>query len=123
VYINIYITDIKIKSTLRAGNINCLRKFERRVLRATYGPKTADVTVQWRRHSSPNIIRVIKTRRMRWTGRGARMGHRRGASRVLVGRPDGQGPPGRPRRRWEDNIKTYLREEEWEHGLDSFGSG
>jgi len=123
IYIYIYLTDVKIKSTLRAGNVSCLREFESRVLRGKYGPKTAVVTGEWGRHSSPNIIRVIKTRRMRWAGRGVRMGHRRGASRVLVGRPDGQGPPGRPRCRWEDNIKMGLQEVGWEHGLDSFASG
>jgi hypothetical protein len=55
---------------------------------------------------SPNIIRVIKSRRMRWAGHVARIGNRRGAYKVLVGRPEGQKPLGRPRRRWEDNIKT-----------------
>jgi hypothetical protein len=93
------------------------------VLRRTSGPKTADVTGQWRRYSSPNVIRVIKSRRMRWAGRVARMGHRRGACRVLVGRPHVQRPRGRPRRSWEDNIKMNLQEEGWEHGLDSFGFG
>jgi hypothetical protein len=61
-------------------------------------------------YSSPNIVRVIKTRRMRWVGHVARMGEGRGAYRVLVGRPEGKRPLGRPRRRWEDNIKMDLRE-------------
>jgi hypothetical protein len=60
--------------------------------------------------SSPNIVRVIKSRRMRWAGHVARMGEGRGAYRVLVGRPEGERPLGRPRRRWEDNIKMDLRE-------------
>jgi hypothetical protein len=60
-------------------------------------------------YSSPNIVRVIKSRRMRWEGHVARMGERRGVYRVLVGRPEGKNPLGRPRRRWEDNIKMDLR--------------
>jgi hypothetical protein len=61
-------------------------------------------------YSSPNIVRVIKSRRMWWAGHVARMGERRGVYRVLVGRPEGKRPLGRPRRRWEDNIKMDLRE-------------
>jgi hypothetical protein len=61
-------------------------------------------------YSSPNIVRVIKSRRMRWAGHVARMGEGRGAYRVLVGRPKGKGPMGRSRRRWEDNIKMGLGE-------------
>jgi hypothetical protein len=57
---------------------------------------------------SPNIVRVIKSRRMRWVGHVARMGEGRGVYRVLVGRPEGERPLGRPRRRWEDNIKWTL---------------
>jgi hypothetical protein len=60
--------------------------------------------------SSPSIVRVIKARRMRWAGHVARMGEVRGAYKILVGRPEGKRPLGRPRRRWEDNIKTDLRE-------------
>jgi hypothetical protein len=74
--------------------------------------------------SSPNI-RVIKSRGMRWAGHVARMGERRGTYRVLVWKPGGKRPCGRPRRRWEDNIKMDLKEVEWEgvHGLDRYGSG
>jgi hypothetical protein len=61
-------------------------------------------------YPSPNIVRVIKSRRMRWEGHVARMGEGRGVYRFLVGRPEGKRPLGRPRRRWEDNIKTDLRE-------------
>jgi hypothetical protein len=61
-------------------------------------------------YSSPNIVRVIKSRRMRWAGHVACMGDGRGVYRVLVGRPEGKRPLGRPRRRWEYNIKLYIRE-------------
>jgi hypothetical protein len=65
-------------------------------------------------YSSPNIIRVIKSRRMIWTGHVARMGERRNAYRILVGKPEGKRPLGRPRRRWVDNIKMDLREVGWD---------
>jgi hypothetical protein len=61
-------------------------------------------------YSSHNIVRVIKSRRMRWAGHLARMGEGRGVYRILVGRPEGKRPLGRPRHRWEDNIKLSLRE-------------
>jgi len=95
-----------------------LRVFENRVLRRIFGPKRDEVTGEWRKlhneelnnlYSSPNIVRVIKSRRMRWAGRVARMGEGRGVYRVLVGEPDGRRPLGRPRRRWEDNIRMVLR--------------
>jgi hypothetical protein len=93
------------------------------VLRRIFGPKRDEVTGEWRRlhnkelyavYSSPNIIRVIKSRRLRWAGHVERMGERRGAYRALVGKPEGRRPRGRPGRRWEDNIKMDLREVEWE---------
>jgi hypothetical protein len=64
--------------------------------------------------SSLNIIRVIKSRRMRWVGHVAHTGERRGAYRVLVGRPEGKRPFGRSRSKWDDNIKTNLQEMGWE---------
>jgi len=64
-------------------------------------------------YSSPNIVRVIKSRRMRWAGHVASMEERRGVYRVLVGKPEGKRPPGRPRHRWEDNIKMDLQEVGW----------
>jgi hypothetical protein len=64
-------------------------------------------------YSSPSIIRMIKSRRMRWAGHVARMGEKRHADRILVGNPEGNRPLGRPRRRWVDNIKTDLREIGW----------
>jgi hypothetical protein len=97
--------------------------FENRVLRGIFWPKRDEATGEWRRlhneelndlYSSPNIIRVIKSRRMRWAGHVARMAETRGAYRILVGRPEGRRPLGRPRRRWEDNIKMNLREVGWE---------
>jgi transcription termination factor 2 len=61
-------------------------------------------------YSLPNIVRVVKSRRMRWAGHVARMGEERVAHRVLVGKPEGKRPLGRSRRRWEDNIKMDLQE-------------
>jgi hypothetical protein len=96
-----------------------LKVFENRVLRRIFGPKRDEVTGGWRKlhneevhglYSSPSIVRVIKARRMRWAGHVARMGEVRGAYSILVGRPEGRRPLGRPRRRWEDNIKNDLRE-------------
>ena len=89
-----------------------LRVFENRVLRRIFGPKRDEVTREWRKlrdelndlYSSPNIVRVIKSRRIRWAGHVARMGERRGGYRVLVRKPEGKRPLGRPRRRWKDNI-------------------
>jgi hypothetical protein len=72
-------------------------------------------------YSSPNII--IKSRRMRWTGNAARMEEIRNRCKVLVEKPEGKGPLGGPRRRWEDNIKMDLREKGLGFGLDSCGSG
>ena len=61
-------------------------------------------------HSLPNIVLVVKSRRMRWAGHVSRMGEGRGVYRVLVGKPEGKRPMGRPRRRWENNIKMDLQE-------------
>ena len=77
------------------------------------------MTGEWRKlhneelndlYSLPNIVRVVKSRRMRWAGHVARMGEDRGVHRVLVGKPEGKRPLGIPRRRWEDNIKMDLQE-------------
>jgi hypothetical protein len=96
-----------------------LRVFENRVLRSVFGPKRDKVTGEWRKlhkeelrdlYSIPNIVRVVKLRRMRWAGHVARTGEWRGVHRVLVGKPKGKRSLGRPRRRWEDNIKMYLQE-------------
>ena len=83
------------------------------------GPRRDEVTGEWRRlhneklnglYSAPNIVRVIKSRRMRWDGHVARMGEERGAYKVLVGKPEGKRPLGRPTRRWVDNIRMDLQE-------------
>ena len=69
-------------------------------------------------------MRVIKSKRMRWAGHVTRMGERRGVNSVLVGKPDGKRPLGRPRRRWEDDMKMDLQEVGcWGYGLDGAGSG
>ena len=99
-----------------------LRVFENRVLRKIFGPKRDKVTGEWKKlhneelndlYSSPNIFRVIKSRRMRWAGHVVVMGERRDVYRVLVGKPEGQRPLGRPRHRWEDKIKMDLQEVGW----------
>ncbi|KAJ4433726.1 hypothetical protein ANN_16037 [Periplaneta americana] len=96
-----------------------LRVFENKVLRKIFRAKRDEVTGEWRKlhntelhalYSSPDIIRNIKSRRLRWAGHVARMGESRNAYRVLVVRPEGKRPLGRPRRRWEDDIKIDLRE-------------
>jgi len=89
------------------------------VLRRVFGPSKDEVAGEWRKlhneelndlYSSPNIVRVIKSRRMRWVGRVSRMGERRDVYRVLVRKPEGKRPLGRPRHRWEDNIEMDLHE-------------
>jgi hypothetical protein len=101
--------------------------YENRVLKRIFGPKKDEATGEWRRlhneelndlYSSPNIIRVIKSRRMKLAGHVARMGAKRGAYRILVERPERRRPLGRPRRRWEDNIKIDLEEVGRGHELD-----
>jgi hypothetical protein len=90
-----------------------LRVFENRLLRKIFGPKREEDGSLRKLHndelhnlySSPNIVRVIKSRRMRGAGHVARMGEGRGVDMVLVGRPKGKRPLGRPRRMWEDKIK------------------
>jgi hypothetical protein len=68
-------------------------------------------------YSSPKIIRMIKSRRMPWTGHVARWGERRNAYRILVGKSEGKRPLGRPRRKWVDNIKIDLREISWDGSI------
>jgi hypothetical protein len=96
-----------------------LRVFENRVLRRIFGPKRNEVTGEWRKlhseelhnlYSSPDIIKQVKSRRMRWERHVARMGEERKVYKVLVGKPEGKRPLGRPRRRWEDGVRMGLRE-------------
>jgi len=96
-----------------------------------FGPRRDEITEELRKlhneelnnlYCSPNIVRVIKSRRMRWAGHVARMGERRCVFRVLVGKPEGKRPLGRPRRRWEDNIKDESSGSGmWGYGLDRAG--
>jgi hypothetical protein len=96
-----------------------LRVFENSVLRRIFVPKRDEVTGQWRKlhieelrdlYSSPSIIRIIKSRRMIWSGHIARMGEKRNAYRLMVAKPEGKRPLGRPRRRCVDNLRMDLGE-------------
>jgi hypothetical protein len=96
--------------------------FANRVLRRIFGPKRDEVTGEWRKvhneelhdlYSSPNIIRIMKSRRMRWTGHVARMGEKRNVYRLFVGKSETRRPLGRPRRRWADKIRMDLVEVGW----------
>jgi len=98
-----------------------LRVFGNRVLRRIFGLRRDEVAGEWRRlhneeindlYTSPNIVQVIKSRRMRWAGHVAHMGEERGVYGVLVGKLEGMRPLGRPRRRWADNIRMDLKEVE-----------
>jgi hypothetical protein len=98
--------------------------FENRVLRNIFGPRRDEVTGEWGKlhneelhdlYSSPSIIRLIKSRRMIiWAGHVARMGEKRNAYRLLMGKPEGRRPLGRPKRRWLDNIRMDLVEVGWD---------
>jgi hypothetical protein len=112
--------------------VHRLRVFENRLLRGIFGPKGDEVTGEWRKlhsgelhnlYSSPDIIRQIKSRLMRWAGHVARMGEGRNVYRVLVGKPEGKRTLERPTRRWEDGFKMDLGEIGWGGGVDSAGSG
>jgi hypothetical protein len=105
--------------------------FENRVMRRIFGPNRDEVTVEWSKlhsdklhdlYSSPDIIRQIKSRQMRWAGHVARMGEERKVYKVLMGKHEGKRPLGRPRRRWEDGIRMDLREIGCE-SVDSTSSG
>jgi len=107
------LTNAHISSLIREERN--LRAFENMVLRRIFGPRSDEVTGEWRRlrneelndlYSSPNIVRVIKPRRMRWAGHVARMGEERGC----IGSWWGKRPVGTPRRRWVDNIRMDLQE-------------
>jgi hypothetical protein len=96
-----------------------LMVFENRVLRIIFVPKRDEVTGEWRKlhseelhnlYSSPDVIRQVKSMRMRWAGHVARMGEERKVYKVSVGKPEGRRRLGRPRRRWEDGVRIDLRE-------------
>jgi hypothetical protein len=100
--------SLKLREELR------LRVFLNRLLSRIFGQKRDEVTGDWRKlrneelhklYSSPNIIRMIKSRRMRWAGHVARMGEKRNAYRILVRKPEGRRPLGRPKRRWVEILK------------------
>jgi hypothetical protein len=108
-----------------------LRVYENRVLRRTFRPKRDEVTGEWKTlnseelndlHSSPNIILVTKSRRMRWVWHVARTGKGELHRGFLVWKPEGKRPIGRFRFRWENNIKIDIREVGWRHELDRAGS-
>jgi hypothetical protein len=105
--------------SLRLREERRLKVFENRLLRRVFGPKRDEVTGELRKlhieelndlYSLPNIVRVVRSRSMRWAGHVARMGERRGVNRILVGKPERRRPLGRPRRRWENNIKRDLQD-------------
>jgi hypothetical protein len=115
---------VKHKSTLREGHR--LRVFENMVLRRIFGSKRDEVTGGWRNlhdeelhnlYSLQSMVRMIKSRRLRWAGHVAQMGAKMNAYRILVGKPEGRRLLGRPRCRWVYNVKMDLRETGWD-GID-----
>jgi hypothetical protein len=95
-----------------------LRVFENKVLRRIFGPKSEEESGEWRNlhneelhdlYSSPSIIKILKSRRMRWEGHVARMGEKRNAYRLLVGKPKGKRPLGRLRRRWVESRSFFFQ--------------
>ena len=106
--------------------------FENRVLRRIFGPKRDEATGEWRKlnneefndlYCSTSIVRVIKSKRTKLAGQVARMGKRKFECRILVGKPEGKRPLGRPRRRWQDILRWMLRKWYGEQGLDRSVSG
>jgi hypothetical protein len=100
-----------------------LRVFENTVLRRKFGPKRDEVMEDWRKlhneelhnlYSLPNMIRMVKLRRMRWAGHVTRMGAKMDAYRILVGKPEEKRQLGRPRHKWVENIKMDLTEIGWD---------
>jgi hypothetical protein len=109
-------------SSLTFGEEHRLRVFENKVLWRIFGPKRDEMTGEWRilyneelrdLYSLPSIIRIIKSRKMRWAGHVALMGEKRNSYRLLVGKPEGKRPLGRPRRRLVDSIRMDVGEVGW----------
>jgi hypothetical protein len=107
--------------SLTFREVHRLKVFENRVLK-TFEPKREGILRGWRKvrneeilnlYSSPNILRMIKSRRMRWTEHVEHMGQKSSAYRILLGKAEGKRQIGRPRRRWENNIKMHYREVGW----------
>jgi hypothetical protein len=109
-------SDVKINKLI---NVVTSKELQAELSKLSHG----ELSVKIRLKVSCAIIRVIISRRMRWAGHVARMGEKRIAYRILVGRPEGRRPLWRPRHRWEDNIEMDLQEVGWGHGLDWAGSG
>jgi len=110
---------LALEAKQSGGKLLLLRVFENRMLRRIFGSRRDEVTGECRRlhneelndlYSSPNIVQVIKSRRMRWARHVARMDEEREVYRVLVGKPEGRRPLGRPRRRWVNNIRMDLKD-------------
>jgi hypothetical protein len=115
--LNSYIVFRKRLVSKRLKEEHRLRVFENRVLRRIFGPRRDEVTGEWRKlhneelrdlYSSPSIIRIIKSRKIRLAGHVARMREKRNEYRLLVGKPEGNRRLGRPRRKWVDNIRMDL---------------
>ena len=115
----LFSNTLSLRSSLTLREERSLRVFENRVLRTVFGPKRDEVTGEWRKlhneehsdlYSLTNIVRVVKSRIMRWAGHVARMGEGRGVHRVLVGTPERKRPMGSARHRCEDNNKMDLQE-------------
>jgi hypothetical protein len=124
-FCHLFCMGVKLGLSLREERK--LRVFENRVLRRLFGHRRDGVTGEWRKlhneelhtlYSSPDIIRHIRSRRMRWAGHVARMGEERKVYKVLMGKPERKRQLRRPRRRWEDGIRMDLREIGWVVGFN-----
>jgi len=119
IFIKVFFWDIRETWSLTLREERKLRVFENMVFRRIFGPRRDEVMGEWRRmrneelcdlYSSPNIVRVIKSKRRRCPGHVVHMGEEKGVYRVLVGKSEGRRPLGRPRHRWVDNIRMDLQE-------------
>jgi len=119
IYITVILPVILYGYKIGVADEHKLRVFENKVLRKIYVPKRDEMTGEWRRlhkeklhglYDSPDVVRIMKSRRLRWADHVARMGEKRRLYSILVGKPEGKRSLGRLRRRWEDNIRRHLRE-------------